>query len=65
MRLLVVDDNAVNRELICALLSPFDLEIETAQDGVEFRNSARLQFHIASVLESFQPAPDETGSKFF
>ncbi|QUD90642.1 response regulator [Phenylobacterium montanum] len=35
MRLLVVDDNAVNRELICTLLSPFDLEVETAQDGVE------------------------------
>jgi PAS domain S-box-containing protein len=35
MRLLVVDDNAVNRELICTLLAPFDLDIETAQDGVE------------------------------
>ena len=35
LRLLVVDDNAVNRELICALLSPFDLRIDTAVDGVE------------------------------
>ena len=35
LRLLVVDDNAVNRELICALLEPFDVDIETANDGVE------------------------------
>jgi CheY-like chemotaxis protein len=30
-----VDDNAVNRELICTLLEPFDLLIQTACDGVE------------------------------
>ncbi|MBV9508970.1 MAG: response regulator [Caulobacteraceae bacterium] len=35
LKLLVVDDNAVNRELICALLAPFDCLIETAGDGVE------------------------------
>ncbi len=35
LRLLVVDDNAVNRELITTLLAPFALEIETAEDGVE------------------------------
>jgi CheY-like chemotaxis protein len=35
LRLLVVDDNAVNRELITTLLAPFDLEIETAADGVD------------------------------
>ena len=35
LRLLVVDDNAVNRELVCALLAPFDVEVETANDGVE------------------------------
>jgi PAS domain S-box-containing protein len=35
LRLLLVDDNAVNRELVCALLSPFDIVIDTAADGVE------------------------------
>jgi len=35
IRLLVVDDNAVNRELICTLLSPFDIEIDAAADGAE------------------------------
>ncbi len=35
LRLLVAEDNAVNRELICALLEPFGLDIETVADGVE------------------------------
>ncbi len=35
LRLLVAEDNAVNRELICALLQPFGLDIETVADGVE------------------------------
>lgn len=35
LRLLVVDDNDVNRELICALLEPFGVLIQTANDGVE------------------------------
>ena len=34
LKLLVVDDNAVNRELICGLLAPFEIELETAEDGV-------------------------------
>ncbi len=41
LRLLVVDDNAINRELICALLAPFGLEIQTAEDGVEAVEAAR------------------------
>jgi signal transduction histidine kinase/CheY-like chemotaxis protein len=40
MRLLVADDNAVNRELIAALLAPFDVEIATAADGVEAVDAA-------------------------
>jgi PAS domain S-box-containing protein len=35
IRLLVVEDNAVNRELIAALLAPFDIEVMTAADGAE------------------------------
>lgn len=34
VRLLLVEDNAVNRELICAILEPFGVAIETANDGV-------------------------------
>ncbi|WP_421933751.1 ATP-binding protein [Phenylobacterium sp.] len=33
LRLLVVEDVAVNRELIATLLTPFDVEITTAEDG--------------------------------
>ena len=47
LRLLVVDDNAVNRELICALLAPFDLQIETACDGVgAIESAARAPFDL-------------------
>jgi len=35
IRALVVEDNAVNRELITTLLSPFDIEVDTACDGAE------------------------------
>lgn len=35
LKLLVVEDVAVNRELIQTLLSPFDIEIATAENGVE------------------------------
>ncbi len=33
-RVLLVEDNPANRELIGALLAPFDVEVETAVDGV-------------------------------
>lgn len=47
LRLLVVDDNSVNRELVCALLQPFDVEIETACDGVEaVEAAARTDFDL-------------------
>ncbi|MBS0334672.1 MAG: PAS domain S-box protein, partial [Proteobacteria bacterium] len=35
IRMLVVEDNAVNRELLATLLSPFDIEIDMACDGAE------------------------------
>jgi PAS domain S-box-containing protein len=47
LRLLIVDDNAVNLELIGAVLEPFDLIIETAGDGVEAIEAvARTQFDV-------------------
>jgi PAS domain S-box-containing protein len=35
IRALVVEDNAVNRELLTTLLTPFGVEIDTADDGAE------------------------------
>jgi CheY-like chemotaxis protein/nitrogen-specific signal transduction histidine kinase len=46
-RLLVVDDNAVNRELLTALLSQFGISITTAADGVEaVLQAARSTFDL-------------------
>ncbi|MGZ6019970.1 MAG: hybrid sensor histidine kinase/response regulator, partial [Phenylobacterium sp.] len=41
IRCLVVEDNAVNRELITILLSPFPIEIDTACDGAEALEAIR------------------------
>jgi PAS domain S-box-containing protein len=46
-RLLVVDDNAVNRELLTVLLSQFDISITNAADGVEaVEHAARSTFDL-------------------
>jgi PAS domain S-box-containing protein len=39
LRLLLVEDVAVNRELVAALLSPFDIRLETAENGREALNA--------------------------
>ena len=45
VRLLLVEDVAVNRELVKTVLAPFDIEIETAEDGV----GAIEAFHHAAL----------------
>jgi PAS domain S-box-containing protein len=58
LRLLVVDDNAVNRELITTLLSPFGLDIETAGDGVEaVAAAARTRFDLI-LMDMQMPTMD-------
>ena len=34
-KILIVEDNAINLDLITAMLEPFDLDIVTAEDGYE------------------------------
>ena len=34
-KILIVEDNAINLDLITAMLEPFDLDIFTAEDGYE------------------------------
>jgi len=47
LRLLAADDHAANRELLCALLAPFGLDIQTANDGVAaVEAAARTDFDI-------------------
>jgi len=50
--LLVVEDNAVNRELITTLLHPFEIEIDTACDGAEA--VAAVQMPIMDGLTATQ-----------
>lgn len=58
LRLLVVDDNAVNRELVCTLLEPFDLDIETACDGAEAVEAAHRRAFDLILMDVQMPVMD-------
>ena len=58
MRLLVVEDNKVNQELIVALLSPFDLTIVTAGDGVEAVEAASREVFDLILMDVQMPNMD-------
>jgi PAS domain S-box-containing protein len=58
LRLLVVDDNAVNLELVCTLLEPFDLVIETANDGVEAVEAATRSMFDIILMDVQMPNMD-------
>ena len=58
LRLLVVDDNAVNRELVCTLLEPFDLDIQTARDGAEAVEAASLGAFDMILMDVQMPNMD-------
>ena len=53
VRLLLVEDNAVNRELIRTMLEPFGIGVETANDGVAGVEAMR-QGHYDLVLMDVQ-----------
>ncbi|WP_454718644.1 ATP-binding protein [Caulobacter segnis] len=53
VRLLLVEDNAVNRELIRTMLEPFGIGVETANDGVAGIEAMR-QGHYDLVLMDVQ-----------
>jgi PAS domain S-box-containing protein len=58
MRLLLVEDNAVNRELLCTLLAPFDLAIDTANDGVEAVEAAQRNAYDLILMDVQMPVMD-------
>jgi PAS domain S-box-containing protein len=58
LRLLLVDDNPVNRELVCALLEPFDVDIETANDGVEAVEAAARATYDLILMDVQMPNMD-------
>ncbi len=58
IRALVVEDNAVNRELITTLLSPFDIEIDTASDGAEAVEAVQRHRYDVILMDMQMPVMD-------
>jgi PAS domain S-box-containing protein len=58
MRLLVVEDNAVNRELITTLLGPFGIEIDTACDGAEAVEAVTRGRYDVILMDMQMPVMD-------
>ncbi|MDB5432979.1 MAG: hypothetical protein JWP35_4095 [Caulobacter sp.] len=58
LRVLVADDVAVNRELVAALLSPFDIEVSMAIDGAEAVAMAGRQAFDVILMDVHMPVMD-------
>jgi len=57
-RILVVDDARANRELIMALLSPFELQLTEAADGLEALEAARRNPFDLVLMDLQMPGMD-------
>lgn len=58
VRLLLVEDNAVNRELICTMLEPFGVAVETANDGVAGVEAMRQGQYDLVLMDVQMPVMD-------
>ena len=58
LRLLLVEDNPVNRELVAALLAPFDVEITEAHDGLQGLNAVRTGAFDLVLMDMQMPVMD-------
>ena len=58
LRLLLVEDVEVNRELVGALLQPFDVEIDVAVDGVEAIAATRRATYDLILMDVQMPVMD-------
>ena len=58
IRALVVEDNAVNRELITTLLSPFEIEVDTACDGAEAVEAVGRRRYDVILMDMQMPVMD-------
>ena len=58
IRCLVVEDNAVNRELLITLLSPFGIEIDTACDGAEAVEAVMAGRYDVILMDMQMPVMD-------
>jgi PAS domain S-box-containing protein len=58
VRLLLVEDVAVNRELVRVILEPFDIEIDTATNGVEAIEAVRRGAYDLVLMDLQMPVMD-------
>ncbi len=58
LRLLLVEDNPINRELVSALLAPFDVEITEAHDGLQGVAAARAGAFDLVLMDMQMPVMD-------
>jgi len=58
IRLLLVEDVAVNRELVKTVLAPFDIEIDTAEDGVQAIEAFRRGDYDLVLMDVQMPVMD-------
>jgi len=58
VRLLLVEDVAINRELVKTVLAPFDIEIETAEDGVAAIEAFRQGSYDLVLMDVQMPVMD-------
>ncbi|HLY79118.1 MAG TPA: ATP-binding protein [Caulobacteraceae bacterium] len=58
LTILVVDDVAVNRELICTMLAPFDIAVTTAAGGAEAVEAACAQPFDLILMDLQMPGMD-------
>jgi CheY-like chemotaxis protein/anti-sigma regulatory factor (Ser/Thr protein kinase) len=58
VRLLLVEDVAVNRELVKTVLAPFDIEIDTAEDGVQAIEAFRQKSYDLVLMDVQMPVMD-------
>jgi len=58
LRLLLVEDVAINRELVKTVLGPFDIEIDTAEDGVQAIEAFRLAAYDLVLMDVQMPVMD-------
>jgi PAS domain S-box-containing protein len=58
LRLLLVEDVAVNRELVKTVLAPFDIEVDTAEDGVQAIEAFRRARYDLVLMDVQMPGMD-------
>lgn len=57
-KLLLVDDNAINREVAAALLEPFEMQIEEASNGQEALDMVQKSKYDLVLMDHFMPVMD-------